>query len=83
MDLFLILQSAQNDQFSTTSLSHTLAEFENMLPCPIANCLWYSHSATLYDHLLSVSFVLIFVLIVKMIHIKICKIYNFLLITGF
>ncbi|XP_050530777.1 uncharacterized protein LOC126899713 [Daktulosphaira vitifoliae] len=30
---------------------HTLAEFANMLPCPVAGCLWYSHSATLYVHL--------------------------------
>ncbi|XP_060871507.1 uncharacterized protein LOC132945765 isoform X3 [Metopolophium dirhodum] len=39
----------QQDQ--TIGSNHTLAEFANMLPCPIAGCLWYSHSATLYVHL--------------------------------
>ncbi|XP_027853101.2 uncharacterized protein LOC114131946 isoform X1 [Aphis gossypii] len=44
-------QSGHNEQLNTTASNHTLAEFANMLPCPIAGCLWYSHSATLYVHL--------------------------------
>ncbi|XP_060834779.1 uncharacterized protein LOC132917847 isoform X2 [Rhopalosiphum padi] len=44
-------QTGQNEQLNTTASNHTLAEFANMLPCPIAGCLWYSHSATLYVHL--------------------------------
>lgn len=45
----------QGEQLNTTGSNHTLAEFANMLPCPIAGCLWYSHSATLYVHLFTVS----------------------------
>ncbi|XP_025201400.1 uncharacterized protein LOC112598945 [Melanaphis sacchari] len=44
-------QTGLNEQLNTTASNHTLAEFANMLPCPIAGCLWYSHSATLYVHL--------------------------------
>ncbi|XP_008185144.1 uncharacterized protein LOC100166607 isoform X1 [Acyrthosiphon pisum] len=43
------VQGEQQDQ--TIGSNYTLAEFANMLPCPIAGCLWYSHSATLYVHL--------------------------------
>ncbi|XP_022181768.1 uncharacterized protein LOC111041703 isoform X2 [Myzus persicae] len=44
-------QTVHGEQLNTTGSNHTLAEFANMLPCPIAGCLWYSHSATLYVHL--------------------------------
>lgn len=48
-------QIEQDEQLNLTVENYSIAEFANMLPCPIAGCLWYSHSATLYVHLLSVS----------------------------
>lgn len=48
-------QIGQSEMLNTAGSNHTLAEFANMLPCPIAGCLWYSHSATLYVHLFTVS----------------------------
>ncbi|VVC40366.1 Hypothetical protein CINCED_3A013631 [Cinara cedri] len=46
-------QIVQDGQFNAAGTNHTIAEIANMLPCPIAGCLWYSHSATLYVHLFS------------------------------
>lgn len=40
-----------------------IEEFANMIPCPVAGCLWYSGSSTLYVHLFSVSLNLIITLI--------------------
>lgn len=55
-------QIEQDDQLNLIGENHSVAEFANMLPCPIAGCLWYSHSATLYVHLFTVS-VFIFILL--------------------
>ncbi|XP_025422798.1 uncharacterized protein LOC112692360 isoform X2 [Sipha flava] len=52
-DSILDEQSGQNENSITTPVNHTLSELTNKLPCPIAGCLWYSHSATLYVHLVS------------------------------